>query len=183
MSVLKEKIRFTYEDYLRLPNDRKQYQIIEGEVCVVPSPAPRHQDTLRKLTILLSNFVERHKLGRVYIAPCDVILSDEDVVQPDIFFISNEREYIIAEKNIQGVPDLVVEILSASSAKLDRALKMKLYERFGVKEYWLVDPVKEEIEALTLEGEGYQSLGVFGIRQSFESLYLTGLKVDLREVF
>lgn len=97
VSVLKEKVRFTYEDYLLLPDDGKRYQIIEGVLYMVPAPAPWHQDIARKLVILLNEFVERYKLGRVFFAPCDVILSEEDIVQPDIFFISKEREHIITE--------------------------------------------------------------------------------------
>ena len=84
--------------------------------------------------------------GRIYFAPCDVVLSEEDIVQPDIFFISKEREHIITERNIQGAPDLVIEIMSPFTAKLDKSLKLKLYERFEVKEYWLVNPDREEIE-------------------------------------
>jgi Uncharacterized protein conserved in cyanobacteria len=183
MSISKEKIKFTYEDYLRLPDDGKRYQVIEGEVYMVPAPIPYHQDTSRKLMVLLNNFVEKQKLGKVYYAPCDVILSEENIVQPDIFFISQEREYIITEKNIQGAPDLVVEILSPFTAKLDKTLKTGLYERFGVKEYWLVDPDQKQIEVLVLKGERYESLGGYGIGQSLESPILKGLKVDLREVF
>jgi len=183
VSVLKEKVRFTYEDYLLLPDDGKRYQIIEGEVYMVPAPAPWHQEIARKLVILLNEFVERPKLGRVYFAPCDVILSGEDIVQPDIFFISKEREHIITGRNIQGAPDLVIEILSQATAKLDKMAKMKLYERSGIKEYWLVDPDREEIEVLTLKGRSYESMGVFGIEQSFESALLEGLRVSLEEIF
>ena len=183
VSVLREKVRYTYEDYLLLPEDGKRYQIIEGEIYLVPAPAPWHQDIARKLVILLNEFVERYKLGRVFFAPCDVILSEEDIVQPDIFFISKEREHIITEMNIQGVPDLVIEILSPSTAKLDKTVKMKLYERSGIKEYWLVDPDREEIEVLTLKDSSYESMGVFGIEQSFESALLKGLRVSLDMIF
>ena len=183
MSISKEKIKFTYEDYLRLPDDGKRYQVIEGEVYMVPAPTPYHQEILGKLLMSLDNFIEKHKLGKVYCAPCDVILSEVDIVQPDIFFISKEREDIITEKNIQGAPDFVVEIFSPFTAKLDRTLKTGLYERFGVKEYWLVDLAQKQIEVLFLRGEGYESLGIYRINQSLESPLLKGLKVDLREVF
>ena len=144
---------------------------------MVPAPAPWHQDIARKLVILLNEFVEKHKLGRVYFAPCDVILSGEDIVQPDIFFISKEREHIITERNIQGAPGLAIEILSHSTAKLDKMAKLKLYERSGIKEYWLVDQDREEIEVLTLKDRSYESMGVFGIEQSFESALLTPERV------
>ena len=151
MSISKGKIKFTYEDYLRLPDDGKRYQVIEGEVYMVPALTPYHQDILGRLFVLLRTFVEEHRLGKVYCAPCDVILSQEDVVQPDIFFICKEREDIITKKNIQGAPDLVVEVLSQFTAKLDRTLKTGLYERFGVKGYWLVDPDQKQIEVLALK--------------------------------
>ena len=183
MSILKEKIKFTYDDYLRLPDDGKRYQVIEGEVHMVPAPTPYHQNSLIKLLFLLRMFVEEHRLGEVYCAPCDVILSQEDVVQPDIFFISKERGHIITEKNIQGAPDLVIEILSSSTAKLDRALKTKLYEKFRIKEYWLVDLEGKEIEILFLKGKNYGSLGVYGITQSLESPLLKGFRLDLKDIF
>lgn len=183
VSVLKEKIRFTYKDYLSLPDDGKRYQVIEGEISMVPAPAPYHQDILWKLLVLLRIFVEERGLGRVYFAPCDVVLSEEDIVQPDIFFIAKEREHIITEKNIQGAPDLVIEILSPFTAKLDKTAKLKLYERSGVKEYWLVDPDREEIEVLTLKRKSYKSTGIFGIEHSFESGLLKGLMIRVKDIF
>ena len=183
MSVLKEKIKFTYKDYLCLPDNGKRYQIIEGEIYMTPAPIPYHQDILWKLLFLLRTFVERQGLGRVYFAPCDVVLSDENIVQPDIFFISKEREYIITEKNIQGAPDLVVEILSPSTAMLDKTLKIKLYEKFKVKEYWLADPGKREMEVLMLKGKSFESVGVFKGEESFESPLLNGLSVCLKDIF
>ncbi|OIP27994.1 MAG: hypothetical protein CO103_03910 [Chloroflexi bacterium CG_4_9_14_3_um_filter_45_9] len=183
MSISKEKIRFTYQDYLCLPDDGKRYQVIEGEVYRVPAPTPYHQRILLKLVRLLSEFVEKYGLGQVYCAPCDVILSPEDIVQPDIFFISTQREDIITERNIQGVPDLVVEILSRPSAKLDRTLKAGLYQRFGVKEYWLVGPEEKQIEVLTLKGERYESAGIYTVAEHFESPLLKGFRVKAEEIF
>lgn len=183
MSVLEERTKFTYHDYLQLPDDRKRYQVIEGELHMVPAPSPHHQDILGKLFIFLRTFVKGEGLGKVYQAPCDVVLSNEDIVQPDIFFISKEREHIITERNIQGAPELIVEILSSSTAKLDKSLKTRLYEEFGVKEYWLVDPEKEEIEVLSLEERGYESLGVFGKEGFLKSSLFTQLGLNLAEIF
>lgn len=183
VSALKEKIRFTYKDYLSLPDDGKRFQVIEGEIYMVPAPAPYHQDIVGKLFVLLRTFVAERKLGWVYFATCDVILSEEDIVQPDLFFISKDNGHIVTERNIQGAPDLVIEILPQFTAKLDKTAKMKLYERSGVKEYWLVDPDRKAIEVLTLKGRSYDSMGVFGIEQSFESVLLKGLKVSLEEIF
>ncbi|PIU55300.1 MAG: restriction endonuclease, partial [Chloroflexi bacterium CG07_land_8_20_14_0_80_51_10] len=106
---------------------------------------------------------------------------EENVVQPDIFFISKEREHIIGEKNIQGTPDLIIEILSPGTEELDRKLKVRLYEGFGVREYWLVDPERKEVEVLMLTPEGYSSFGIFG--ESLSSPLLQGLVMNLSEVF
>ena len=149
----------------------------------VPAPTPHQQDILLKLGILLYEFVEEYRLGKIYCAPCDVILSQEDIVQPDIFFIAKERKHIITERNIQGALDLVVEILSPFTTKLDRTLKTGIYQSFGVKEYWLVDPERREIEILTHKEDKYESLGVYGADQSFESSSLKGLRVKPWEIF
>ncbi len=180
MKATKKEIKFTYEDYVKFPDDRKVYQIIEGELYMVPAPIPYHQDISGNLEFILRSYVRSKNLGKVFYAPCDIVLSKENVVQPDIFFISKEREHIITEKNIQGAPDLVVEILSPRTEEIDRKLKVKLYEKYGVKEYWLVDPERKEFEVLVLGEEGYQVFGVFS--QSFTSPLL-GLEVDLGEVF
>jgi Uma2 family endonuclease len=174
------EIKFKYVDYLHLPNDGKRYQIIGGELYVVPAPMPYHQDISRNLEFILYSFVKERELGRVYYAPCDVVLSEEDVVQPDILFILKEREHIIGKKNVQGAPDLIIEILSPRTMEIDRKLKVKLYERYGVKEYWLVEPERKEVEVLVLAQQGYTSLGTF--KKSFPSPLLK-TKVDLRDVF
>lgn len=181
MGALRPKIRFTYQDYLKFPDDGKRYQIIEGELYMTPAPVPYHQRISRNLGFILWDFVRKRNLGEVFYAPCDIVFSEEDVVQPDIFFASKEREHIIGEKNIQGAPDLMVEILSPRTDELDRKLKVKLYEKFGVKEYWLVDPEKKEVEILSLTQGGYSSFGVF--KESLSSPLLKGLKLNLQEVF
>ena len=180
---MREKIKFTYEDYLHLPDDGKRYQIIEGEVYMVPAPSPFHQHTSARLYLTLSKFITENNLGQVFYSPCDVILSEENVVQPDIFFISKERESIITEKNIQGAPDLIVEVLSPYTAKIDKSLKRGLYEKFKVKEYWLVDPDSKEVEILTLKGGSYHSQGIFTGESTFQSPLLKGLKVNLKDIF
>jgi Uma2 family endonuclease len=180
---LKTDIKFNYEDYLRFPDDGKRYQIIEGEVYMVPAPNPYHQMILSNVESILRSFVKAGNLDLVLIAPCDVVFSYADVVQPDIFFISQGRSSIITDKNIQGSPDLVVEVISSHTGKLDRTLKRSLYARFGVKEYWLVNPDRKEVEVLVHKQGSYESMGVFCHPGSFESPLLKGLVVDLKEVF
>lgn len=179
----KRAIRFTYEDYAHFPDDRKQYQIVDGEVYMVPAPVPYHQRVSRNIEIIVQNYVSKHGLGEVFDAPCDVILSNENVVQPDLFFISKDRLNIITEKNIAGPPDLVIEILSPYTEKLDRTIKRDLYERYGVLEYWLVDPASKQIEILSLSGKEFSSIGIYGIKDSFESKVIRGLLVGVEEAF
>jgi Uma2 family endonuclease len=179
----KQAIRFTYEDYLHFPDDRKQYQIIGGEVYMVPAPVPNHQVISMNIEIIIYNFISKHDLGRIFRAPCDVILSNENVVQPDIFFISKNRLSIITEKNITGPPDLVIEILSPYTEKLDRTIKKDLYSRYGVLEYWLVDLAAKKIEILTLSGKKFSAIGIFGIQDTFESKVIKGLVVKVGETF
>ena len=180
METLEIRYNYNYEDYLRLPDDGKRYQIIGGKLYRMPAPVPYHQKVSGNLYFIIRSYVRAENMGEVFYAPCDVVLSEEDIVQPDIIFISTEREYIIEEKNIQGAPDLVIEIMSPRSEYLDCKVKVELYEEYGVKEYWLVDPDRKDVEVLTLTQEGYKSLGAFN--KSFSSPLLK-LEVKLSEIF
>jgi Uma2 family endonuclease len=113
--------RLTYEDYLLLPEDGRRYEILDGELYVNASPLRKHQAVLRDLVFRIGAYLEEHPIGTVYFAPFDVVLSEHDVVQPDLLFISNEREQIITHKNVSGAPDLAVEILSESSPRRTRS--------------------------------------------------------------
>lgn len=130
----------TYEDFLLFPDDGQRHELIGGKHFVTPSPSTMHQRFLRNLGFILHQFVSEKNLGEVFFAPLDVILSPHDVVEPDLIFISNERMERLTEKNVQGAPDLVVEVISESSRRLDKKTKKALYERFDVIEYWLADP-------------------------------------------
>ena len=126
--------RLTYDDYLHFPPDGKRHEIIDGEHYVTPAPSTRHQRISRRLVTAMDVYFRDHPLGEVLNAPLDVILSDFDVVQPDVVFVSNERTDI-AEDGIRGAPDLAIEILSPSSRRTDEVAKRKLFERVGVREY------------------------------------------------
>ncbi len=136
----------TYDDYVRLPDDGRRYEIIDGELEVSPAPNPRHQRVSAKFFAILHNHVEERRLGQVYYAPIDVLLARDSIVQPDLVFVAAARELIITERAIEGPPDLVVEILSPWSDRRDRVTKARLFARYGVRQYWIVDP-----EARTLE--------------------------------
>ncbi len=154
------KVRFNYHDYLLLPED-KRYEILDGEMHVVPAPNVRHQTLLMQMADVLLHHTRGKDLGKILIAPCDVILSDENVVQPDILFVSKERLGIVGEVNIGGAPDLVIEILSPGSRQKDLEVKRKIYAGFGVREYWIVDPDAQTIEVLVLRKQRYLSAGTF----------------------
>ena len=180
--MVKPKIKFTYEDYLQLPED-KRYELMEGEFYMVPSPGWSHQTISKKLFRILDNHVTRHMLGEVCFAPLDVVLSNEDVVQPDILFISNERSDIITEKNVRGAPDLVIEILSASTAERDKGLKRKIYAKYGVREYWIADPETNSIEVLTPGEKGLETVQVYKMGEALSSPLLEGLSLNTDDIF
>ncbi|MBI4539349.1 MAG: Uma2 family endonuclease [Gemmatimonadetes bacterium] len=137
---------WTYAEFARLPNDGKRYEVIGGELYVTPAPAPMHQLVLQRLNRLLDEFVNRNNLGWVLPAPCDVLLADGEYVEPDLIVVRRERRGIITERGIEAPPDLVVEIISDSTASVDRGPKREQYAYFGVPQYWIVDPKARRIE-------------------------------------
>ncbi|HWI52587.1 MAG TPA: Uma2 family endonuclease [Symbiobacteriaceae bacterium] len=175
--------RFTYEDYLLLPED-KRWEVIEGELLVTPAPTFRHQRVSLKLTVRLSNHIETNGLGQVVYAPCDVILSSENVVQPDVLFVARQRLSIINPSGgVHGAPDLVVEILSPSTASRDQVVKRKLYGNYGVREYWVVDPASSTIEVLLLGASGLETTRVFPTGAVVVSPLLPDLELLVDDVF
>ncbi|MBI4234037.1 MAG: Uma2 family endonuclease [Chloroflexi bacterium] len=174
------RIRYTYSDYLLLPEE-KRYELIEGELCMVPSPTTQHQRLVLNLAMILQEFVRRRGLGEVFAAPLDVKLSEEDVVQPEVLFVRAARRRIVKEQYVDGPPDLVVEVLSPSTASRDRELKLKRYANFGVPEYWIVDPEAGSVEVLRLMADGYRQVGVF-TQGTVETPLLPGLKLPVAEV-
>ncbi len=173
---------WTYRDYLRLEDDQR-YEVIEGQLIMVPAPSSFHQWFSHNLEILLTEFVREHKLGYVFDAPIDVILDENNVVQPDLLFIAKRRREIIRERGIFGAPDLVVEIVSPSSVDRDYHTKQRLYERFGVREYWLVDPGNRAVDVLGLSEDGYASVSFACADGRVNSSVLAGLSVALADIF
>lgn len=174
--------RYTYKDYLLIDDD-KRYEILRGGLIIVPAPFTIHQRLLIRLSVIFSNFVKEKKLGEVLVAPTDVVLSEDTVVQPDMLFINKERLGIIKEAAIMGSPDLIVEIVSPSSASYDTVEKRDIYEEYGVKEYWLVFPQEKVIEVLTLESSIYREFCKGRETGIVKSKIIVGLEVDLKEVF
>ncbi|MBI5789066.1 MAG: Uma2 family endonuclease [Candidatus Schekmanbacteria bacterium] len=179
--AIKQK-KYTYQDYLKTPDDMR-YELIEGDLIMTPAPYIRHQRISSNLFFKMRDFTSTNNLGEVFYAPCDVYLDDENVVQPDILFVSKERLEIITEKNIQGAPDLVVEIVSEGNAYRDTIQKKRLYARFGVKEYWIVAPGEKMIEQYHLNKQGYQLIRTYYHEDHLISQELQDFTIELREVF
>ena len=132
--------KLTYADYVRIPDDGKRHEIIDGVHYVSPSPVTRHQRVVLRLAHLIAGYLESHPVGEAFVAPFDILLSKFDIVVPDLIYLANEHAHFLTDKNLQGPPDLVIEIVSPGTKRRDEHLKRDLYERVGVGEYWLVDP-------------------------------------------
>jgi len=180
--MTQHKLKFTVNDYMTAPPD-KRFQLLDGEMILVPSPTNRHQTTLRELALQVHQFVSRNGLGQVWFAPLDVVLSGYDVVQPDLLYVSNERSSIITDANIQGAPDLVVEVLSPGTAEYDRGYKRTLYGLSGIQEYWLVDLEASTVEVLTARNQELVTETTYGRGDTLRSALLPGLSVDLEQIF
>ena len=174
--------QYTYADYLLTPDDVR-YELIEGELIMAPAPTPRHQLISAYFMAFLVPFVRTNGLGWIFSAPIDVHLSDTNLFQPDILFISAERAHIIGETNIQGAPDLAIEIASTRTQTRDQTVKREIYERFGVLEYWLAYPITQTVEVLRLENGRFVSVGVYGLGDTLTTPLLPGLAIDLNEIF
>lgn len=176
------KILLTYEDYLELPNDGRRYEIIQGDLYVSPSPTSRHQVVLTRLLRALADFADSRLWGIVLPAPMDVLFSPTNVNQPDILGVARERMAIIKDNYVEGAPDLVVEIVSESTRRTDKIVKLKLYSEFGVREYWVVDPIIDSVELYT-PGDG----GLVRAREvssgTVESQLLSGFSIAVEHLF
>jgi Uma2 family endonuclease len=147
--------RLTYEDFLLFPDDGRRHEIIDGEHYVTPSPNTRHQELVGRLHFELALYIRAHReAGHVFLAPFDVIFTQWDVVEPDLVFIAGDQVSIITDKNVQGPPALVVEILSPGTRKTDEKVKKQLFDRGGVREYWLVDPELDVIKVFRRQADG-----------------------------
>ena len=181
MATTEHAVKQTYEDYCRVPDD-KRYELLNGELMMVPAPNIRHQSILLTLGSELRRFVREHELGEVFVAPVDVVLSDTDVVQPDVLFISRAREDRITDENVRGAPDLVIEILSPSTAARDLGYKHELYGKHGVLEYWIIDPVAETVAVHRQRDGKLERTGRFGRGERLAAAVLEGLALELDDI-
>jgi Uma2 family endonuclease len=173
----------SYADLQRWPEDGHQYELYDGEVRVVPSATNRHQLILQELYDQLRAFERTHG-GRLLIAPSDVVFNQFNVLQPDLLYFTHARRHLVQlDKPTDVSPDLAIEILSASTSTHDRTRKQAMYARFGVREYWIVDPSDETVEIFVLEESNYRLVQMVGRYDTAASSLIEGLVVDTSQVF
>jgi Uma2 family endonuclease len=175
--------RLTYADYRALPDDGTRYELVEGKLREMPSPTVSHQRALKQLLKKMDEFASEKKLGEVLCAPLDVQLSDDLCYQPDVLFVAKESKAKITDVDVQGAPDLVVEIVSPSSRYTDRKEKMGNYANYGVREYWLVYPETIFVEVFVLREGKYEMLGRYGEGETMRSEILAGLEFLTETMF
>jgi Uma2 family endonuclease len=177
------KIHLTYEDYKACPEDGQRYEILEGDIAVTPTPVPRHQELVLRLVLVLHRWIEQGAGGKVYLSPLTVLLADDTVVEPDLFWIAPRSIAVIGEDIVRGAPDLVVEVLSPSTASRDRGTKAKVYAKFGVREYWLIDLSGESVTILVLRGKRFRPHASGTGHRPLESALDPALKLVPAELF
>jgi len=176
--------KWTYEDYLALPDDGNRYEIIEGVLYMVNAPGIKHQFIVSEINRQMANFVIEHNLGCVLTAPFEVHLAEDTrPVQPDIIFIKAGNWPGAEAKFYEGAPDLIVEVISPSSLRMDQHIKFNAYELAGVPEYWIASPKTRSVEVLTLSGGEYALLGQFVEDEVIKSAVLTDLSIVTSSLF
>jgi Uma2 family endonuclease len=174
---------YTYEDYLTLPDDGKRYEIIDGELYMAPAPTTDHQSTVGNFFGTIWYFLQHNPIGKVFPAPTDVIFSEIDILQPDIVFISKAKLDLLTRENIQGAPDLVIEVLSPGTEHVDRTDKLKTYAKFGVQEYWMASAEKETVEVWRRKGTKLVFHTLLDKTRMLTTPLLPGLEIPVEEIF
>lgn len=182
LTQIKEQ-QVTYEVYAAMPDDGKRYEIVDGNMEMMsPSPTATHQAVSRELEFKLMQSCQSDYM--IYHAPLDVILSETDVLQPDILMIHRSRQHIVTDRGVEGPPDLVVEILSPSSRKRDKVIKMRTYAKYGVQEYWIVDADTRTLEQYQLVGgEYYELCNLFDGDEIVTSVHLPCASYAISDIF
>ncbi len=183
LSTVPRRRVYTYQDYLALPDDGRRYEIIKGEIYMSPAPNLEHQRVSGNLFGTIWTYLQTHPVGEVYSAPADVILSDIDVLQPDLIFISKENFDCLTRAHVQGAPDLVVEVLSPGTEKRDRTLKLQKYSEFGAQEYWMANEEKATVEIWRRQGGKLAFHALLDRTQILTTPLLPGLEISLEKIF
>jgi Uma2 family endonuclease len=176
-------IRFKADDIWDTPDDGKRYEVIDGALYVAPPPGWGHQRGIAKLLLIVGGHVYRHGLGEVVTAPVGVKLDDENGIEPDLIFISNDRRHIIVDRGVEGAPDLVVEVLSPRTQSRDRGVKMRRYAAAGVAHYWMLNYRRPLLEAYRLGDAGYELVGRFRPGDVFRPELFPGLEIAIDDIF
>lgn len=169
--------RLGYEDYERIPPDGKRHEILDGELYVTPAPTPLHQRLSKRLQRRLEDYFEARGIGEVFDAPIDLVLSKHDIVQPDLLVVMDPSQ--VTHRAIEGVPLLVVEVLSPSTRALDRSVKMRRYAELGIRHYWILDPDAGRLDCLRLEVNGYQPVAGATVPETLVHPEWPDLTIDL----
>jgi Uma2 family endonuclease len=175
--------RLTYADFLSFPDDGRRHELIDGAHYVTPAPLTVHQRLLGALYVELHQYLEHHPIGEVFLSPLDVVLSDHDVVEPDLLLVLDEQSHIVTEKHVVGAPALVIEILSPATRARDAGLKRRLFERAGVREYWLVDPRDATIAVYRAREGELRPAGTLAANDTLMSPILSGFTLSLGPLF
>lgn len=187
--AVRSTVRLTYDDLVAIfpEDDGVHRELIDGEIFVTPSPASRHQRLSLRLTLGLGNHLERHpEQGELFVARFDVVMTPYDVVEPDLLVVLGDQQDILTQKHVQGAPGLVIEILSPSTRKRDLTLKRRLFEREGVREYWIVDPDRNSIAVYRCDADGTMPLAATLEARNAEKLttpLLPGWELTLERFF
>ena len=179
-------VKLTYDDFLLFPDDGMRHELIDGEHFVTASPNLRHQRISGNMHWLLRSFLETNPIGEVFYAPFDVVMSNVDVVEPDLLYLSHERAAnVLTPAHVRGAPELVVEIASPSTRQRDETIKRRLYERRGVTEYWVIDPDIDAVRIYRRRDAGFAKVEELA-READDVLttpLLPGLELPLRDIF
>jgi Uma2 family endonuclease len=178
-------VKLTYEDFLLFPDDGKRHELIDGEHYVTATPNVKHQTIVMNLGAMIWNYLKQRPVGRAFFVPMDIVLSDYDVVEPDLQFISRARQAILTKQNVRGAPDLVVEVGSPSTRKRDETIKRRLYERFGVSEYLVIDPELDTIKVYRRVDERFVRVAELSLENGdvVTTPLLPGLEMPLSTIF
>jgi Uma2 family endonuclease len=175
--------RTSFADLEQMPDDGRRYELYDGEIVVVPTPLPRHQDVVFRIARTLDAYAQNHG-GKMFVAPLDIVFSEYNVLQPDVLFFQAARVNLIdLDKVTRHAPDLAVEVLSPSTRKRDRGRKMEIYLRYGVKEYWVVDAANRSIDRYELTGDGYALVQSASVGDTLRSRLLPEWKIPTSSLF
>lgn len=181
---MKAQNRWTRHDLVRLPVDINRYELWDGELIVAPAPTMRHQEIVRRLMKLFALLDPDDAQGRLYTAAADVVLNDHWVYQPDLFFIAAQRLHIIKPRYVEGAPDLCIDILAPTTTALAATRRRRVYEHFGVQEYWLINPFDQQLNIWTMDQEGRLApVGEYVTGEIAHSHFLEGLSVGISALF